>query len=1398
MSPPTAAPVPPSSPASPLNPFNPASPSSPSNPASPGYVSPTSPASPLNPGSPSNPANPSNPATWSNPASPSYIAPSSPASPSNPSNPAYIPPISPASPSNPASPLNPANPAYVSPSSPASPLNPSSPGSPANPASPSYVSPASPASPLNPGNPAKPTSLPSTTKPTSAGQTYSPTTPSTSPTSSPSAFPITLQPTHRGQTYVPTWEPSSEPTVSPMTIKPTVAGQTNLPSVLPSAKPSSEPVTLTPTFEGYTYVPSYAPSSRPSKTPVTLAPTVVGQTNTPTTIPSLEPSGSPVTLLPTDEGQTYAPSDEPRTLAPVTVVPTHRGQTYRPTPYPTGVPSIRPSTSGPTQAPATVVPTSAGQTYAPSTKNPTSTPTAPITLHPTVEGYTYSPTDEPSAKPTFSPSSKPTNSPVAGPTDEPTANAAAIAANSISNSKSSYFIILVVILILICCCCFFLLFCLYRRSKKSKTKAKIHAHTVEAMVAGKAVSSDVDELVPLVLRKSDEDFLEARIVALLAKSKTSEALSIQEQNELLNAPMIGHAAIDADVAEFKRRMHMTVDEKRRLQRVLELVEEGGTSAISTEDAVFLAAAHATGDEKIDTQLGGVRSQLGPLSDIRRLRMLLTKPPSSLTPVESADVNAAIEMMENNQAHFADVSLQALLADFKRKQLLARVFSRAISVEPLDENERDAAETIYRTLRPRIGVAIQEGTADTNSRGVKVVGLAANGPGELAGLLPHDRIISINGNPIFKSADFTANVTRLKPGSFTPLVILRDGVEIDIGLTMGAQGVSTDQTAALYRSLYAEPELDKFDLHQFEVAKYDHKVEVNMAAPVVKKVGLTMEEVVTSVVPKVDSIAVAKPAMTSTSYQAMSPEPQLVEMETIDIKPELAKILSVDRKAPPKESIMFNKVAIEFSDSSSYSSDPSSTEGQVSNVLSMEVKNTKKLLKKAIVNQSSLSPAELSTLKSRIMSLSTVQHGDIELDQLITRHKTVMAQQEASNAKTLELMDEARQRTLVKKEEAQPVKATEDERNSALALLAGMKTRLGLAIEDKDQDNKSKKVKVVAVVPGGSASVAGLQIGDYICEFNGKVVGNSTWFGIEQRKVKAGDDIILSVLRDGIKQDIIVRMGAQGYTLEQIAKLRKVAAIDSSGIGVIQNKASSHKGAQTNFVQVAFTSDGQVKTNFDHSSIEDISLGAGVHKSNVAPIQKKQSQLDQQKFAQERQANHVSIFDVEQRERLEQEVKIREQAEQLVARDLAEQFAQQKKEQEARETESLSKEQEMTGARLQEEKDAASLKLQQEAEARLKAVHDTIFEVEKRERLLKAEQALEKAALESKDLVEVLAPEEALPYERLSLSESATVDEKSAKFISRQASLLSMRQWKQQRDVNAPIGSNYVILWSYLF
>ena len=71
---------------------------------------------------------------------------------------------------------------------------------------------------------------------------------------------------------------------------------------------------------------------------------------------------------------------------------------------------------------------------------------------------------------------------------------------------------------------------------------------------------------------------------------------------------------------------------------------------------------------------------------------------------------------------------------------------------------------------------------------------------------------------------------------------------------------------------------------------------------------------------------------------------------------------------------------------------------------------------------------------------------------------------------------------------------------------------------------------MSIAQNSPAASAGLQVDDVITEFTGVPVRTAQQIQQAQRKVLIGNDMTLRIRRDGKSIEIVVRMGAVGYTL----------------------------------------------------------------------------------------------------------------------------------------------------------------------------------------------------------------------------------------------------------------------------
>ena len=140
--------------------------------------------------------------------------------------------------------------------------------------------------------------------------------------------------------------------------------------------------------------------------------------------------------------------------------------------------------------------------------------------------------------------------------------------------------------------------------------------------------------------------------------------------------------------------------------------------------------------------------------------------------------------------------------------------------------------------------------------------------------------------------------------------------------------------------------------------------------------------------------------------------------------------------------------------------------------------------------------------------------------------------------------------------------SEKQIQDAQKLLKTLKPRLGLAIEQSRASQKGQNgVKVTGVISESSAELAGFQVGDIIMLLNGVRVHSNQVFIAEQKRIKPGDDMHMTIRRKDRELDIIARMGAVGYNLEQVVKIRAMATASSDRgvVNVIRNTATTYKG-----------------------------------------------------------------------------------------------------------------------------------------------------------------------------------------------------------------------------------------------
>ena len=77
----------------------------------------------------------------------------------------------------------------------------------------------------------------------------------------------------------------------------------------------------------------------------------------------------------------------------------------------------------------------------------------------------------------------------------------------------------------------------------------------------------------------------------------------------------------------------------------------------------------------------------------------------------------------------------------------------------------------------------------------------------------------------------------------------------------------------------------------------------------------------------------------------------------------------------------------------------------------------------------------------------------------------------------------------------------------------------------DQSYQGDGARVQEVTPGGPSEAAGLEAGDIIVEFDGQPVTDATALIVDIRSKQPGDEVSLTVQRDGSTQDLTLTLGS---------------------------------------------------------------------------------------------------------------------------------------------------------------------------------------------------------------------------------------------------------------------------------
>ncbi len=83
------------------------------------------------------------------------------------------------------------------------------------------------------------------------------------------------------------------------------------------------------------------------------------------------------------------------------------------------------------------------------------------------------------------------------------------------------------------------------------------------------------------------------------------------------------------------------------------------------------------------------------------------------------------------------------------------------------------------------MGLAPGYGDDGKRGMSVDAVNADGPAELAGMKKGDRIIKIGGKGVANIYDYMASTRGNNPGDVVEVVVLRDGKELTLQVTLAS-------------------------------------------------------------------------------------------------------------------------------------------------------------------------------------------------------------------------------------------------------------------------------------------------------------------------------------------------------------------------------------------------------------------------------------------------------------------------------------------------------------------------------------------------------------------------------------------------------------------------------------
>ena len=92
--------------------------------------------------------------------------------------------------------------------------------------------------------------------------------------------------------------------------------------------------------------------------------------------------------------------------------------------------------------------------------------------------------------------------------------------------------------------------------------------------------------------------------------------------------------------------------------------------------------------------------------------------------------------------------------------------------------------------------------------------------------------------------------------------------------------------------------------------------------------------------------------------------------------------------------------------------------------------------------------------------------------------------------------------------------------------------LGITVQEVPRaTTAAPAVMVIDVTPGGSAHQAGMQVGDWIVSFNGRLTSSSALLNYEKDRYQVGDTVEITVLREGVEVTLTCVLQAMPAVVE---------------------------------------------------------------------------------------------------------------------------------------------------------------------------------------------------------------------------------------------------------------------------